>query len=95
MEYQAHQQDISKANNKYMGGEYNPVEESSKFIVFIDANSLYGYAMTNKSPITWFQMDDRKSEIRRLEKSFLVLLKQTLNIQKNFMIFIMNIPLST
>jgi len=34
-----------KANNKYMGGEYDP-EQPSKFIGYWDANNLYGWAMS-------------------------------------------------
>ena len=31
----------AKANNEYMGTEFNPTEES-KFISYLDANNLYG-----------------------------------------------------
>ena len=34
----------SKANNKYLKS-YDPKEES-KYIIYLDANNLYGYAMS-------------------------------------------------
>ena len=36
----------SKANNEYMGNEFDPTKES-KFISYLDANNLYGWAMPN------------------------------------------------
>jgi hypothetical protein len=38
-----------KANNKYMKDEYDPKKESN-FILYIDANALYAWAMTQKLP---------------------------------------------
>ena len=35
----------AKANNEYMGTEIDPAEES-KFISYLDANNLYGWAMS-------------------------------------------------
>ena len=35
-----------KANNEYMGTEFDPDEES-KFISYLDANNLYGWACRN------------------------------------------------
>ena len=34
----------AKANNEYMGAEFDPVKES-KFISYLDANNLYGWAI--------------------------------------------------
>ena len=34
----------AKANNEYIGTEFGPAEES-KFISYLDANNLYGWAM--------------------------------------------------
>lgn len=38
----------SRANNKYMK-DFNP-ELSSKYLIYLDANNLYGWAMCNKLP---------------------------------------------
>ena len=39
----------AKANNKYMGGKYNPDVEST-FLQYLDANNLYGGAMRQRLP---------------------------------------------
>ena len=39
----------AKANNEYMGTEFDPAEES-KFISYLDANNLYGWAMSKQLP---------------------------------------------
>ena len=44
----------AKANNKYMGDQYNPKEESS-YLQYLDANNLYGWAMTQKLPTGEFK----------------------------------------
>ena len=35
----------AKANNEYMGTEFDPAKES-KFISYLDANNLYGWTMS-------------------------------------------------
>ena len=35
----------AKADNEYMGAEFDPVK-ASKFISYLDANNLYGWAMS-------------------------------------------------
>ena len=48
----------AKANNKYMKN-YNNNEESS-YIQYLDANNLYGWAMSKKLPVNGFKWIDNK-----------------------------------
>jgi len=51
----------AKANNKYMGEKFNP-NEKSKFIQYLDANNLYGWAMSLPLPVRGFKwMTDLKN----------------------------------
>ena len=45
---------FSKANNKYMGDKFQP-SEPSKYIQYLDANNLYGTAMSMKLPTHGFK----------------------------------------
>ena len=44
----------AKANNEYMGSEFDPAEES-KFISYLDANNLYGWAISKQLPTFGFK----------------------------------------
>ena len=48
----------AKANNKYINN-YNP-EEPSNFLVYIDANNLYGWSMTQDLPVSGFRWISNK-----------------------------------
>ena len=44
----------AKANNKYMGDDYDP-SQPSKYIQYLDANNLYGWAMSKPLPTGGFK----------------------------------------
>ena len=50
---------FGKANNKYMGKDFNP-EKPSTFIPYLDANNLYGWAMCEPLPVGEFSWVDEK-----------------------------------
>ncbi|PFX20964.1 hypothetical protein AWC38_SpisGene14564 [Stylophora pistillata] len=49
----------AKANNKYMGESFNPTQPS-KFITYLDANNLYGWAMSKNLPTGGFEWVNEK-----------------------------------
>ncbi|PFX11805.1 hypothetical protein AWC38_SpisGene24344 [Stylophora pistillata] len=49
----------SKANNKYMEESFDPTQPS-KFIMYLDANNLYGWAMSKSLPTGGFKWVDEK-----------------------------------
>ena len=44
----------AKANNEYMGTEFDPAEES-KLISYLDANNLYDWVMSKQLPTSGFK----------------------------------------
>ena len=42
----------AKANNEYMRTEFDPTKDS-KFISYLDANNLYGWAMSKTTSNVW------------------------------------------
>ena len=81
-------QQYAKANNKYTKG-YNNNEESS-YIQYLDANNLYGWAMSKKLPtngLKWIDNNDInedfiKTIMKMIQKA--IFLKWMLNIQKDY-----------
>ena len=45
---------FGKANNKYMGEKYDP-SQPSKYLAYLDANNLYGWAMMKPLPVGDFK----------------------------------------
>ena len=45
----------AKANNEYMWTEFNPAEET-KFISYLNANNLYGWAISKQLPTSGFKL---------------------------------------
>lgn len=44
----------AKANNKYMGEDYDP-SKPDEYLVYLDANNLYGWAMMQCLPLSGFE----------------------------------------
>ena len=49
----------AKANNKYMKNYIKRIESS--FITYLDANNVYGWAMSQKLPINGFKLIKKKN----------------------------------
>ena len=47
----------AQANNPYMGSEYNP-DAPTRYLQYLDAKNLYGWAMSQPLPTGGFQWAD-------------------------------------
>ena len=58
----------AKANNPYMGSDFAP-DKPTKYLQYLDANNLYGWAMSQPLPTGGFKWVDIKPDtIRKLAK---------------------------
>ena len=58
----------AKANNPYMGSKFNP-DEKTNYLQYLDANNLYGWAMSQPLPTGGFRWFDIKPDkISKLAK---------------------------
>ena len=52
---------FGKANNKFMGEKFDP-RNPSKYLAYLDANNLYGWAMMKPLPVGDFKWMDEKEK---------------------------------
>jgi hypothetical protein len=63
----------SVANNKYMGGPSYDETKPSKFITYLDANNLYGWAMCQPLPTSDFKwIDPEDFDLDRLSEDLIL-----------------------
>ena len=60
----------AKANNKYMKNYNNNNNEESSYIQYLDANNLYGWAMSRKLPVNVFRWLD-SDKINEINEEFI------------------------
>ncbi|XP_022796464.1 uncharacterized protein LOC111334919 [Stylophora pistillata] len=82
----------SKANNKYMGEKFDPTQPS-KFITYLDANNLYGWAMSKNLPTHGFKWVNEKF-FRKWKKFSCVLEVDLLPIEKDLHDYFNHYPLA-
>ena len=59
------------ANNPYMGCEYDPLRQTN-YLQYLDANNLYGWAMSQPLPageFKWVDIENLKQEARELKRT--------------------------
>lgn len=81
----------SKANNRYMGEKFDP-SVPSKFITYLDANNLYGWAMSKSLPTHGFKWVDEKDFDEW--KNFPCILEVDLNVKKELHDYFDDYPLA-
>ena len=60
----------AKANKKYMKNYNNNNNEESSYIQYLDANNLYGWAMSKKLPVNGFKWTDNNKINEELKKNY-------------------------
>ena len=69
------------ANNPYMGCEYEPLR-STNYLQYLDANNLYGWAMSQPLPtgeFKWVDIENLKQEARELKKPIDMMVRNSNN----------------
>ena len=67
-------------------------DKASSYLMYLDANNLYGWAMSQPLPIGRFKWS--KEDNRMVYLKIKILLNVIWNIQRNYIIYIMITPLS-
>ena len=69
----------ANANNPYMGCEYDPLRPTN-YLQYLDANNLYGWAMSQPLPtgeFKWVDIENLKQEARELKKTIDIMVKNS------------------
>ena len=67
------------ANNPYMGCEYDPLRPTN-YLQYLDANNLYGWAMSQPLPtgeFKWVDIENIKQEARELKRTIDMMLRNS------------------
>ena len=71
----------ANANNPYMGCEYDPLRPTN-YLQYLDANNLYGWAMSQPLPtgeFKWVDIENLKQEARELKRTIDMMVKNSNN----------------
>ena len=71
----------ANANNPYMGCEYDPLQPTN-YLQYLDANNLYGWAMSQPLPtgeFKWVDIENLKGGARELKRTIDMMVRNTNN----------------